>query len=62
MQGAAATAAAAQADNAVNKTLKGKRISQRYVRMEEIGTPTCCGYQIGQEVPLEELAAEAGCL
>ena len=48
----------AQAYNAVNKTLKGKKISQSYVRIEDIGAVKCCGYQIGQEVPLEELATE----
>ena len=40
------------------RNMEGKKISQSYVRIEDIGAVKCCGYQIGQEVPLEELATE----
>ena len=44
-----------QAYNAVTKTLKGKKVSESYIRIEEIGNVKACKYQIGEEVPLNRI-------
>lgn len=45
----------AEAVNAVNKTLKGKKVSKTYIRVESIGAVKWTDYQIAQEVPLEDI-------
>lgn len=41
--------------NAVQKTLKGKKVKSTYIKIEKLGYVENSSFQQGQEIPIEEL-------